>query len=157
MTAGKPEKALCILQRIAKENNKELPPGQLVATEKQEVCYDGDLRHCCLPQPEKNLWLWQFSIDWHDSFQLIFFLQISRGRIKDLFSPEFRRSTILLWIIWWAIYSVTFVPFLIYTMSWLIHALDFICLLSPLLNTVSKSFVEFFRSHLCRYSFLTVV
>lgn len=38
MAAGKPEKALCILQRIAKENNKELPPGELVATEKHEVC-----------------------------------------------------------------------------------------------------------------------
>lgn len=39
MAAGKPEKALCILQRIAKENNKELPPGELVATEKHEVYY----------------------------------------------------------------------------------------------------------------------
>ena len=37
MAAGKPEKALCILQKIAKENNKELPPGELVATEKHEV------------------------------------------------------------------------------------------------------------------------
>ena len=37
MTVGKPEKALRILQRIAKENKKELPPGELVATEKHEV------------------------------------------------------------------------------------------------------------------------
>jgi len=52
MTAGKPEKALCILQRIAKENNKELPPGELVATEKQEVCYEGDMHVPLLsPQP----------------------------------------------------------------------------------------------------------
>ena len=37
MTVGKPEKALRILQRIAKENKQELPPGELVATEKHEV------------------------------------------------------------------------------------------------------------------------
>ena len=37
MAAGKPEKALCILQKIAKENNKELPPGELIATEQHEV------------------------------------------------------------------------------------------------------------------------
>lgn len=37
MTVGKPEKALRILQRIAKENKQELPPGELVATEKPEV------------------------------------------------------------------------------------------------------------------------
>lgn len=54
MAAGKPEKALCILQRIAKENNKELPPGKLVAAEKHEVCYSGGTHHCYLPQPRKN-------------------------------------------------------------------------------------------------------
>ncbi|XP_020628427.1 synaptic vesicle 2-related protein-like [Orbicella faveolata] len=69
MTAGKPEKALCILQRIAKENKKELPPGQLVVTEKHEI---------------------------------------SRGRITHLFSPEFRRSTILLWIIWFSSHFVIY-------------------------------------------------
>ncbi|KAL9981395.1 hypothetical protein ACROYT_G010095 [Oculina patagonica] len=69
MAAGKPEKALCILQRIAKENNKELPPGELVATEKHEV---------------------------------------PRGRITDLFSLEFRRSTILLWIIWFSSHFVIY-------------------------------------------------
>lgn len=37
MAAGKPEKALCILQKIAKENNKELPQGELIATEQHEV------------------------------------------------------------------------------------------------------------------------
>lgn len=37
MTVGKPEKALRILQRIAEENKQELPPGELVATEKHEV------------------------------------------------------------------------------------------------------------------------
>lgn len=37
MTVGKPEKALRILQRIAQENKQELPPGELVATEKHEV------------------------------------------------------------------------------------------------------------------------
>ena len=37
MAAGKPEKALCILQKIAKENNKELPLGELIATEQHEV------------------------------------------------------------------------------------------------------------------------
>lgn len=55
MAAGKPEKALCILQRIAKENNKELPPGKLVAAEKHEVCYSGGTHHCYLPQPRKKL------------------------------------------------------------------------------------------------------
>lgn len=69
MAAGKPEKALCILQEIAKENNKELPPGELVLTEKHEV---------------------------------------QRGRIIDLFSPEFRRSTILLWIIWFSSHFVIY-------------------------------------------------
>ena len=37
MTVGKPEKALRILQRIAQENKQELPPGELVATDKHEV------------------------------------------------------------------------------------------------------------------------
>ncbi|XP_073258870.1 synaptic vesicle 2-related protein-like [Porites lutea] len=69
MTVGKPEKALRILQRIAKENKQELPPGELVATEKHEV-------------------------------QL--------GRIADLFSPEFRRTTILLWIIWFSSHFVIY-------------------------------------------------
>ena len=50
MAAGKPEKALCILQKIAKENNKELPPGELIATEQHEV----------LIWVLKNLsWTWQ--------------------------------------------------------------------------------------------------
>lgn len=53
-----------------------------------------------------------FNIGW---LLLIFFLQISRGRITDLFSPEFRRSTILLWIIWWAIYSFRYTHTLLYT------------------------------------------
>nr|XP_058942080.1 synaptic vesicle 2-related protein-like [Pocillopora verrucosa] len=69
MAAGKPEKALCILQKIAKENNKELPPGELIATEQHEV---------------------------------------ARGRIIDLFSPAFRRSTILLWIIWFSSHFVIY-------------------------------------------------
>jgi len=57
MAAGKPEKALCILQRIAKENNKELPKGELVITERHEVCYGGGRYHCHLPQPrKKNSW-----------------------------------------------------------------------------------------------------
>lgn len=37
MAAGKTEKALAILQNIAKENKTELPQGDLVATEKHEV------------------------------------------------------------------------------------------------------------------------
>ena len=52
-----------------------------------------------------------FKIGW---LLLIVFLQISRGRITDLFSPEFRRSTILLWIIWWAIYSFRYTHTLLY-------------------------------------------
>lgn len=69
MAAGKPEKALAILQRIAKENKCELPSGELVSTEKHEV---------------------------------------ARGRIIDLFHPEFRRSTILLWIIWFSSHFVIY-------------------------------------------------
>ncbi|XP_029191763.2 synaptic vesicle 2-related protein-like isoform X2 [Acropora millepora] len=69
MAAGKPEKALAILQNIAKENKAELPQGDLVSTEKHEV---------------------------------------ARGRITDLFSPELRRSTVLLWIIWFSSHFVIY-------------------------------------------------
>jgi len=59
MTAGKPEKALCILQRIAKENNKELPPGELVATEKQEVYMLRQRRAPLLSTSTEKKTLWQ--------------------------------------------------------------------------------------------------
>lgn len=56
MAAGKPEKALCILQKIAKENNKELPPGELIATEKHEVLIWVLKAFPELDKISKNLW-----------------------------------------------------------------------------------------------------
>ena len=57
MAAGKPEKALCILQKIAKENNKELPPGELIATEQHEVLIWVLKAFPELDKISKNLWL----------------------------------------------------------------------------------------------------
>ncbi|XP_054469051.1 LOW QUALITY PROTEIN: synaptic vesicle 2-related protein-like [Anoplopoma fimbria] len=59
--AGKTEKAMATLARIAKENGKALPQGKLIAHK-----------------------------------------QINRGQIKDLFVPQYRITTLLLWFIWFA-------------------------------------------------------
>uniref|UniRef100_A0A672ZRV6 Synaptic vesicle 2-related protein-like n=1 Tax=Sphaeramia orbicularis TaxID=375764 RepID=A0A672ZRV6_9TELE len=57
--AGRREKAMLTLSRIAKDNGKSLPQGTLIA-----------------------------------------FKQNSRGRIQDLFSAQYWRTTLLLWFIW---------------------------------------------------------
>ncbi|XP_038588978.1 synaptic vesicle 2-related protein [Micropterus salmoides] len=62
MRAGRTEKAMALLTRIAKENGKAMPQGKMIT-----------------------------------------YLQNDRGRVKDLFTPQYWRTTLLLLYIWFAI------------------------------------------------------
>lgn len=100
MRAGRTEKAMALLTRIAKENGKAMPQGKMITylqvksqifgsmcSEKGDVC----TVQC-------------FITDIHEYTLYFIFLisQNDRGRVKDLFTPQYWRTTLLLLYIWLA-------------------------------------------------------
>ncbi|CAJ0941601.1 unnamed protein product, partial [Mesorhabditis belari] len=66
MASGHPEKALATLMKVAKENGRSLPAGELVASKVQTSGPIGE----------------------------------TRGHLSNLLSPDLRKTTLLLWVIW---------------------------------------------------------
>jgi len=94
---GSHEKALATLKRIAAENGVPMPLGKLVAARQVGRRTDN-------PSPALRMAdsLPADSLTSRPSFRYspLTALQESRGRFQDLFSPDFRCTTVLLWFIW---------------------------------------------------------
>lgn len=92
---GHTEKAMATLTRIAKDNGKNMLQGRIIAIKHVRLQIHGSEKaNVC------NIMNFLLIIINVPSNFVVFILQNERGRIKDLFTSQYRKTTLLLCFIW---------------------------------------------------------